>query len=203
MAKRRFLIENGTGVDMHGGDMTKAAQKAVKDALSHCCMAGVREIHNAGPKDIALRIKICCPRPEELDLNRVIRMCLIHDLGEAFTGDIPTFVKTDADSRREDDLFDRWIQTLPADVRGEWESLLEEMNAQKTGEAKLYKALDRLEAVIQHNESDIDSWLPLEYSLQLTYGAENVRFSPYLRELKQEIDQWTREKIAASEQKNQ
>lgn len=139
----------------------------------------------------------------ELDLNRVIRMCLIHDLGEAFTGDIPTFVKTDADSRREDDLFDRWIQTLPADVREEWESLLEEMNAQKTGEAKLYKALDRLEAVIQHNESDIDTWLPLEYSLQLTYGAENVRFSPYLRELKQEIDQWTREKIAASEQKNQ
>ena len=139
----------------------------------------------------------------ELDLNRVIRMCLIHDLGEAFTGDIPTFVKTDADSRREDDLFDRWIQTLPADVRGEWESLLEEMNAQKTGEAKLYKALDRLEAVIQHNESDIDTWLPLEYSLQLTYGAENVRFSAYLRELKQEIDQWTREKIAASEQKNQ
>lgn len=139
----------------------------------------------------------------ELDLNRVIRMCLIHDLGEAFTGDIPTFVKTDADSRREDDLFDRWIQTLPADVRDEWESLLEEMNAQKTGEAKLYKALDRLEAVIQHNESDIDTWLPLEYSLQLTYGAENVRFSPYLRELKQEIDQWTREKIAASEQKNQ
>ena len=139
----------------------------------------------------------------ELDLNRVIRMCLIHDLGEAFTGDIPTFVKTDADSLREDDLFDRWIQTLPADVRGDWESLLEEMNAQKTGEAKLYKALDRLEAVIQHNESDIDSWLPLEYSLQLTYGAENVRFSPYLRELKQEIDQWTREKIAASEQKNQ
>lgn len=139
----------------------------------------------------------------ELDLNRVIRMCLIHDLGEAFTGDIPTFVKTDADSRREDDLFDRWIQTLPADVRGEWESLLEEMNAQKTGEAKLYKALDRLEAVIQHNESDIDTWLPLEYSLQLTYGAENVRFSPYLWELKQEIDQWTREKIAASEQKKQ
>ena len=152
---------------------------------------------------LALMAMLLAGEFPELDLNRVIRMCLIHDLGEAFTGDIPTFVKTDADSRREDDLFDRWIQTLPADVRGEWESLLEEMNAQKTGEAKLYKALDRLEAVIQHNESDIDSWLPLEYSLQLTYGAENVRFSPYLRELKQEIDQWTREKIAASEQKNQ
>ena len=109
---------------------------------------------------LALMAMLLAGEFPELDLNRVIRMCLIHDLGEAFTGDIPTFVKTDADSRREDDLFDRWIQTLPADVRGEWESLLEEMNAQKTGEAKLYKALDRLEAVIQHNESDIDTWLP-------------------------------------------
>ena len=69
--KRRFLIEIGTGVDMHGGSMTKAAQKAVKDAISHCCMAGVQDIHHAGPKDIALRIKICCPRPEELDLEKV------------------------------------------------------------------------------------------------------------------------------------
>lgn len=135
----------------------------------------------------------------ELDMNRVIRMCLIHDLGEAFTGDIPTFSKTDADSRREDDLVERWMRTLPERTREEWEALWQEMNAQETGEAELYKALDRLEAVIQHDESDIATWLPLEYSLQLTYGAENVRFSPYLQELKQEIDRWTREKIAQSE----
>ena len=71
MEYRRFLIEIGTGVDMHGGSMTRAAQKAVKDAMSHCCMAGVREIFNAGPHDLALRVKICCPRPEELDLDQV------------------------------------------------------------------------------------------------------------------------------------
>ncbi len=71
MERRRYLIEIGTGVDMHGGDVTKAAQKAVKDAISHCCMAGIREIHNAGPRDVALQIKICCPRPEELDLAQV------------------------------------------------------------------------------------------------------------------------------------
>ena len=70
------------------------------------------------------------------------------------------------------------------------------MNAQETPEAKLYKALDKLEAVIQHNESDISTWLPLEYDLQLTYGAENVRFSPYLQKLKAQIDCRTREKIA-------
>ena len=69
MERKRYLIEIGTGVDMHGGDMTGAALKAVKDAMSHCCMAGVREIHGAGPERIALRIKICCPRPEALDLE--------------------------------------------------------------------------------------------------------------------------------------
>ena len=40
----------------------------------------------------------------DLDMDRVIRMCLIHDLGEAFTGDIPAFVKTDADADTEEKL---------------------------------------------------------------------------------------------------
>ena len=37
----------------------------------------------------------------KLDMDRVIRMCLIHDLGEAFTGDIPTFLKTEEDEEKE------------------------------------------------------------------------------------------------------
>lgn len=68
MEKKRYLIEVGTGLDLHGGDVTKAALRAIEDAMHHCCMAGVREIHNAGPQNLALRVKICCPRPEELDI---------------------------------------------------------------------------------------------------------------------------------------
>ena len=131
----------------------------------------------------------------DLDLDRVIRMCLIHDLGEAFIGDIPTFVKTEGDAQKEDSLFDSWVDSFPEPVRGEWRALLSEMNALETREAKLYKALDKLEAVIAHDESDISTWLPLEYDLQLTYGRENVAFSPYLRALKAEVDSWTEEKI--------
>lgn len=130
-----------------------------------------------------------------VDMNRVIRMCLIHDLGEAFTGDIPTFLKTEADTLEEDRLFDRWVDTLPDANRREFRGLLQEMEALETQEAKLYKALDKMEAVIQHNESDLSTWLPLEYDLQLTYGAENVKFSPYMQALKAEIDAWTSRKI--------
>ena len=136
----------------------------------------------------------------EADMNKVIRMCLIHDLGEAFTGDTPTFLKTDADVAEEDNLFRKWVATMPSDACAEFSALLAEMEAMETVEAKIYKALDKLEAVIQHNESDISTWLPLEYNLQLTYGVENMKFSPYMRQLRQEIDQWTRKKIAESEE---
>ena len=144
---------------------------------------------------IALMAMLLRPQFPEADMDKVIRMCLIHDLGEAFTGDIPTFEKSKADEAKEERLFDGWVATLPEEIREEWVSLLAEMGALQTQEAKIYKALDKLEAVISHNESDISTWLPLEYELQLTYGAENVAFSPYMTELKAQIDTWTREKI--------
>jgi len=132
---------------------------------------------------------------QRVDMDRVIRMCLIHDLGESFTGDIPTFQKSEKDVDVEDELFGQWIDSFPETQRNMWKELLSEMNALETTEAKTYKALDKLEAVISHNESDIKTWLPLEYDLQLTYGAENVQFSEYLKALKSAADKWTKEKI--------
>ncbi len=131
----------------------------------------------------------------EADMNRVIKMCIIHDLGEAFTGDIPTFVKTDADALKEDDIYEQWIETFPEPARTEFFSLVKEIEEKKTLEYQIYKAIDKMEAVIQHNESDIRSWLPLEYDLQRTYGTEEMQFSEYTRELKRVIDEWTERKI--------
>jgi len=134
----------------------------------------------------------------DTDVDKVIRMCLIHDLGEAFTGDIATFNKTEEDAINEDSAFRSWINTFPPAQKDEFTALLQEMSALSTNEAKLYKALDKLEAVIQHNESDIASWLPLEYDLQLTYGTEEVAHFPYLIALKSQIDTYTRSKIQES-----
>lgn len=130
-----------------------------------------------------------------VQMDRVIRMCLIHDLGECFTGDIPTFEKTSADTALEDTLYLDWVTTLPDHLRTEMQDLLVEMDALQTNEAKLYKALDKLEAVIQHNESPIDTWLPLEYELNKTYANEQVAFSDYLIRLRQAILDETNRKI--------
>lgn len=143
------------------------------------------------------------PEFRSLDTDRVLRMCLIHDLGEAFTGDIPAFSKSAQDEGREQALYEDWIAQFPPANRAQFQALLAEMTALATPEAKLYKALDKLEAVIQHNEASLDSWLPLEYDLQRTYGQEAVQFSPYLRALKAEIDRWTEEKIAAAPEQAQ
>lgn len=137
----------------------------------------------------------------ELDMGKVLRMCVLHDMGEAFTGDIPTFEKTDDDEAVEANALRRWVDGLPAPYNTEFAALYAEMDALQTGEAKLYKALDNLEAVIAHNESDIATWLPLEYDLQLAYGKDKVQFSPYLQRLKAAVDAETRAKIAAAKQK--
>lgn len=135
----------------------------------------------------------------EADTDKVIRMCLIHDLGEAFCGDIPSFEKTAEDEKREIGEFDAWVASFPEPEKTQWQELLCEMNAMESLEAKIYKALDKLEAVIQHDESDISTWIPLEYELNLTHGNENVQFSDYLKELKAEIDKMTMDKIESAE----
>jgi len=61
------------------------------------------------------------------------------------------------------------------------------MEALETPEAKLYKALDRMEAIQSHNESAVETWLPLEYELNLTYGEKDAAFSPYLTILRAEM----------------
>lgn len=132
----------------------------------------------------------------EADMDKVIRMCLVHDLGEAFTGDIPTFDKTQKDEKKEEDLLYSWVAEMPATYAQELHDLYEEMAQRQTLEAKIYKAIDGLEALIQHNEADISTWIPHEYKLNLVYANDKVAFSEYLTALRAEIRADTEEKIA-------
>jgi putative hydrolase of HD superfamily len=131
----------------------------------------------------------------DLDMDTVVNMCLIHDLGECFTGDIPTFVKTDAHRAAEDALLDQWVKSLPDELSADIAALYDEMNAQETAEAKVYKALDKLEALIQHNESPLSTWSDNEYELNKTYAFDTVSFSDWLTELRKAILEDTVAKI--------
>lgn len=131
----------------------------------------------------------------DVDIDKVIKMCLIHDLGEAFTGDIPSFNKTKLDEENEKQQLYKWVEELPEPFKSEMHELYEEMDNMNTMESKLYKALDGLEAVIQHNEADLSTWSSNEYELNLVYAQDKCTFSPYLTELRKTLKEESEEKI--------
>lgn len=131
----------------------------------------------------------------DVDINKVMRMCVIHDLGECFTGDIPVFLKTDEDRQQEAKLLDAFLNTLPDQLSQNMHALYQEMEACQSKEAKIFKALDKLEAVIQHNEAPIDSWEDHEYDLQRHYAFDVVEFFSWLSKLRDEILKETETKI--------
>ena len=180
-------------------DILHVAEK-LKDTPRHCATTQGRTEsvaeHSWRVSLMALLLRREFP---DVNIDRVVDMCLIHDLGECFTGDIPTFVKTDSDRNVEDSLLDQWVSSLPEEVSAELKELYAEMEAQETKESKIYKALDKLEALIQHNESPIGTWAENEYELNRTYAFDAVAFSKWLSELRQEILLDTERKIAEAE----
>ena len=170
----------------------------LKDATRHCYTSGGRRESVAEHSwRIALMAYFVRDEFPEADMDKVIRMCLIHDLGEAFTGDIPCFLKTKADEETEWNVLNAWVDSLPEPYRSEMAALYREMAERRTLEAKIFKAMDSLEAVIQHNEADLSTWSENEFSLNLHYGEDKVAFSPYLQGLRALIREDTEKKIAA------
>lgn len=160
----------------------------LKDATRHCYTRKGRH-ESVAEHTWMMTLMAFFMRDEfpEVDMDKVIKMCIIHDLGEAFTGDIPTFEKTKLNEETEENLLFGWVKTLPFNYRDEMLALYTEMAKLETKEAKVYKAIDGLEALIQHNISDLSTWIPKEYELNKTYANDKVAFSAYLTTLRQEI----------------
>lgn len=168
----------------------------LKDTPRHCTTSkGRTESVAEHSWRISLMAMLLRHEFPDVNIDKVVDMCLIHDLGECFTGDIPTFVKTDSDREVEDDLLAKWVKSMPEELSGEIAALYKEMDEQKTLEAKLYKSLDKLEALIQHNESPLDTWSENEFELNKTYAFDQVSYSDWLTALRQEILKDTLEKI--------
>jgi uncharacterized protein (TIGR02058 family) len=75
VGKKRFIVEIGTGIDLHGADVTEAACRAVKDAISSSCLCGLVEILSLkDPGEVDIEVVVACPRPDQVDLERVKQM---------------------------------------------------------------------------------------------------------------------------------
>jgi len=72
MAATTYVYEFGMGVDLHGGDVTKAACRAVFDALRHSSLPLLREIQGRGGT-MLVDVTVAVPEPAAVDLEVVKR----------------------------------------------------------------------------------------------------------------------------------
>ncbi len=122
----------------------------------------------------------------------MLKICVLHDLGEAVDGDIPaplqSFEVYKSDKERKDFL--SLVAPLPDEVRSEFVSLWDEYEAGDSTEARVAKALDKLETILQHNQGlnpeDFD------YEFNLDYGKTHTDRVPIAATIRDLLDADTR-----------
>lgn len=132
----------------------------------------------------------------EVDIARVLKMILIHDLAENYAGDYVAFEDLPPTKHDEEkSALASMIRNLPEETAEEFMQLWLEFEENQTNEAKFVNALDKLEAVIQQNQSDLSTWDEKEFDFILDYGKEDAEFSEVLKEYRQIIKSETLEKL--------
>ena len=122
----------------------------------------------------------------ELDALKILHLCIVHDMGETIHGDIPAPEQTGPkDEQERNDMVDL-LRPLPEDMQKEIMDLWEEYESAKTPEARLVKALDKLETILQHaqgaNPPDFD------YAFNLNYGTQYTEVDGLVKELRAAVD---------------
>ena len=133
----------------------------------------------------------------ELDTEKVLRMCLVHDLGEAISGDIPApeqarrREKDPSAGKAEQERRDlvTLLAPLPAALQLEITTLWDEYEAAVSPEARLVKALDKLETILQHNQGKNPSGF--DYAFNLDYGRQYTGGHKVIVELRLVLDEET------------
>lgn len=149
---------------------------------------------------LALLAGLLLPAYSGLDTRRVLMLCLIHDLGEVYEGDISAALRPDQNEkeRQERAAIKRAAALLPETAGQELCKLWEEYNACVTPEARLVKALDKAETILQHNQGANPH--EFDYAFNLEYGKKYFEHDPLLQKLRALLDGQTRKRVLEQKQ---
>jgi len=129
-----------------------------------------------------------------VDLLKMVKMCVLHDLGEAVAGDIPAPCQSSAIAKSENERkdFASLVEPLPDDLKSEFLSLWDEYEGGTSPEARATKALDKLETILQHNQgSNPDNF---DYEFNLAYGRAYTDRVPIAARIRDLLDVETKDK---------
>ncbi|CTQ66775.1 HD domain-containing protein [Roseibium alexandrii] len=130
-----------------------------------------------------------------VDIKKLLKLCVLHDLGEAISGDVPAPHQSDGDNRQERERrdFQALCADLPDDVASDFMVLWDEYADAVTPEAQLAKAFDKLETMLQHQlmpAADADF-----HAFNLSYGRDRTEVFPLTRQIRERVDARTKELI--------
>jgi putative hydrolase of HD superfamily len=143
---------------------------------------------------LCLMALVLSPHFPGIDLSKLLRLCVVHDLGEAISGDISAALQASLPNKAAQERADlvQLVQPLPEEVRADLVALWDEYDTAASPEAKLAKGLDKLETILQHNQGVMPAGFDFLFNIE--YGAAYTRDHPVLVALRHLMDVDTRQR---------
>jgi 5'-deoxynucleotidase YfbR-like HD superfamily hydrolase len=186
------VMQRSRGDDLEGVlTFLRAAERLKTVTRSGWTSAGQQESVAEHTWRLCLMAMLLYGDSPGIDLARLLKMCLIHDLGEAISGDVPAPAQrpgtNKADQERTDLL--RLTSSLPSARQEEILELWDEYEAASSPEAKLAKGLDKLETILQHTQGKNPAGF--DYAFNLGYGQRYTAADPVMAALRARLDEET------------
>jgi putative hydrolase of HD superfamily len=186
-------------------DFLRAAERLKSTTRTGYTSTGQQESVAEHTWRLCLMALVLAPAFPDVDFAKLVKICIIHDLGEAIHGDVsaPEQARRAAlgltggksDQERRDLL--QLLGPLPAARCDEITALWDEYEAAQSPEAKLAKALDKLETIMQHNQglnpADFD------YRFNLGYGRQHTADNPLIAQVREILDRETEARAREAE----
>ena len=181
-------------------DFLRAAESLKTATRSGWTTAGQPESVAEHTWRLCLMAMVLRPAFPGLDFEKLVKICIVHDLGEAIGGDIPAPEQarrgaSKSDDERRDLL--KLLEPLPQPQQAEILGLWDEYESATSPEARLAKGLDKLETILQHtqgtNPPDFD------YRFNIGYGRQHTDHHPVLVELRRILDEATESRARAAD----
>ena len=175
-------------------DFLRAAERLKSTTRTGYTSAGEQESVAEHTWRLCLMALVMRPAFADVDFAKLVKICIIHDLGEAIHGDVSApeqarraaagLATGKSDQERRDLM--QLLSPLPNALRDEIAALWDEYEAAASPEAKLAKGLDKLETIMQHNQGlnppDFD------YRFNLGYGRAHTDAHPVIAALRAPVD---------------
>ncbi|HZW59725.1 MAG TPA: HD domain-containing protein [Woeseiaceae bacterium] len=180
-------------------DFLRGAEQ-LKNTIRHCYTSeGRRESVAEHTWRLCLMALVFEKYFADIDFARLVKICVIHDLGEAIGGDIPAPAQVGRPAKAAQERRDlmQLLAPLPDVLRDDIAQLWDEYEQATTAEARVAKGLDKLETILQHiqgqNPEDFD------YRFNLHYGRNHTAGEPLIAALRELLDEETERRARAAD----